>query len=343
MDKLSIIIPVYNTAEYLPRCIDSILDQTYPSFELILVNDGSSDNSGNICMAYARKDQRVRVIQKENGGVAAARNTGLDAATGSFVTFVDSDDWIEPDMYEQMMQTADRYCCDVVMCDCIKDFGYKQEIYTHDIRSGYYNYEQLKQEYYPRLLIMESIEYPPTISNWLILYRIRQSNSFYPSGLIRYVEGVRYSEDLLFGAEIMLNAKSFYYMKEACYYHYCMNTASASHTLVKDKWNDYLCLYRAAKERIRSARYDFSGQMDKMLLFFLYNAASDVIKTDVFSTGMKLRIVKEILDTTETKIMFQRIKISKLPIHWKLKIMTWLYKNRGIYPFILLRSLFHGK
>lgn len=342
MEKLSIIIPVYNAAKYLPRCIDSILNQTYPSFELILVDDGSSDGSSEICNEYAKRDARVRVIRQENRGVAAARNTGLDAAAGSFVTFVDSDDWIEPDMYEHLMQTADKYCCDVVMCDCVKEFGYKQEVYTHDIKPGHYDYEQLKQEYYPHLLIMENVEYPPTISNSLILYRIRLLDIQFPTGSIRYVEGVRYSEDLLFGAEIMLNAKSFYYMKGACYYHYCMNAASASHTFVRDKWNDYLRLYKAAQERIRSAEYDFSEQMDKMLLFFLYNAVGDVMKTDSLSTEMKLQAIKGILNTVETKNMFQRIKILELPIPWKLKIITFLYKYGGIYPFIL-RSLIHDK
>ena len=94
MPKVSIIVPIYNTAKFLPRCIDSILAQTFIDFELILVNDGSKDNSGNICDEYAKKDSRIVVIHQENGGGSSARNKGLDVAQGEWISFVDSDDYI---------------------------------------------------------------------------------------------------------------------------------------------------------------------------------------------------------------------------------------------------------
>ena len=101
--KISVIVPVYNVEKYLPRCIESILNQTYKDFELILVDDGSLDNSGKICDYYANKDSRVKVIHKKNEGPSLARNVGLDIAKGDFVSFVDSDDWIEETTYEQLM------------------------------------------------------------------------------------------------------------------------------------------------------------------------------------------------------------------------------------------------
>lgn len=96
MPKVSVIVPVYNTEKYLARCIDSILAQTFTDFELILVNDGSNDNSGKICDEYAAKDHRIVVIHKENGGVSSARNKGIDAAQGEWISFIDADDWIAP-------------------------------------------------------------------------------------------------------------------------------------------------------------------------------------------------------------------------------------------------------
>ena len=92
---ISVIVPVYNAEKYLCRCIDSILAQTYKDFELLLIDDGSKDSSGAICDEYAAKDSRVRVFHKENGGVGFARNVGLDHAQGDWVTFVDSDDWVD--------------------------------------------------------------------------------------------------------------------------------------------------------------------------------------------------------------------------------------------------------
>lgn len=105
MDKISVIIPVYRVEHYLARCVDSVLAQTYRNLEILLVDDGSPDGSGALCDAYAEQDSRVRVIHKENGGLSSARNAGIEAATGDYLAFVDSDDWIEPDTYEAMLQT----------------------------------------------------------------------------------------------------------------------------------------------------------------------------------------------------------------------------------------------
>ena len=106
---LSVIIPVYNVEEYLAKCVDSILNQSYTNLEVILVNDGSKDSSGSICDAFAQKDSRVRVIHKENGGLSSARNAGIEAAKGEYITFVDSDDWIEADAYAHLLELMQRY------------------------------------------------------------------------------------------------------------------------------------------------------------------------------------------------------------------------------------------
>lgn len=107
--RISVIVPVYNVEPYLPRCVDSILAQTYPNLEVILVDDGSRDGSGRICDAYAAKDSRVRVIHKSNGGLSSARNAGIEAADGEYLSFVDSDDWIEADTYGPMLALLETY------------------------------------------------------------------------------------------------------------------------------------------------------------------------------------------------------------------------------------------
>ncbi len=113
---ISIIIPVYNVEAYLRECVDSVLAQTYSDLEIILVDDGSTDGSAAICDEYATRDPRVRVIHKANGGLSDARNVGLDAATGDYIGFVDSDDWCEQRMFELLMQEAQAYDADIVVC-----------------------------------------------------------------------------------------------------------------------------------------------------------------------------------------------------------------------------------
>lgn len=320
---ISVIVPVYNSEKYLKRCIDSILNQTYKAIELILVDDGSPDNCGKICDEYAKKDKRVRVIHKTNAGVSAARNSGLEIASGNYATFVDSDDYIEPEMYSNMMEKVHQYNCDVVMCDCIKDFTDHSEIYTHDIRAGFYDKEQLVNEYYPHLLMMENIEYPATISNCLILFNRNKL------GNLRYVVGVRYSEDLLFGAQLVYNTDSFYYMKEQAYYHYYMNPTSATHKFTVDKWNDYKTLHFEINKYFSECEsFDFSHQIDLCLLFFVYNSVSNIFSADNLEREKKFEIVRNILGDNEVRRMFSNIKVLKLPISKKLKIVTIIYKYR---------------
>lgn len=112
---VSVIVPVYNVEEYLGRCVDSILAQTYTNLEVILVDDGAKDSSGSICDAYAGKDSRVKVIHKENGGLSSARNAGIDVARGAYLEFVDSDDWLEPDAVESLLSAALRYDTELVI------------------------------------------------------------------------------------------------------------------------------------------------------------------------------------------------------------------------------------
>ena len=122
--KVSVIIPIYNTAEYLPQCLESVMNQTLRELEIICINDGSTDGSPQILAEYALKDERIRVIHKENGGLVAARKTGVLAAKGTYLAFVDSDDWIEPDMYASLYQIAEERQVDMVTCGFFLEGNY---------------------------------------------------------------------------------------------------------------------------------------------------------------------------------------------------------------------------
>lgn len=126
MPAISIICPVYKAEEYLHRCVDSILAQTFTDFELLLINDGSPDKSGIICNKYAQMDSRVKVFHKENGGVASARQCGLDNAQGEYTIHADPDDWVEPTMLEELYAKTAEANADMVICDFYEEYKHKQ-------------------------------------------------------------------------------------------------------------------------------------------------------------------------------------------------------------------------
>lgn len=130
-DKISVIVPIYNVEKYLLKCIESIISQTYTNLEIILVNDGSPDNSRIICDEYSKKDHRIKVINKENGGLSDARNVGLDIATGDFISFIDSDDYIHEGYYETLIDLIIKFDADIAQCEFLK--VYDKATYNFDI------------------------------------------------------------------------------------------------------------------------------------------------------------------------------------------------------------------
>lgn len=125
---LSVIIPVYKVEKYLRRCLDSIVNQTYKNLEIILVDDGSPDNSGKICDEYAQKDKRIKVIHQKNKGLSGARNTGTEIARGEYVAYVDSDDWLDINMYEELILKLQQYQLDMVRCAAYASDGDVNEL-----------------------------------------------------------------------------------------------------------------------------------------------------------------------------------------------------------------------
>lgn len=331
MSKISIVVPVYNSGKYLDRCLKSIINQTYSNIEILLIDDGSTDNSLEICNQFAIKDKRIKVFHKENNGVSAARNDGIDYSTGDYIAFVDSDDYLELDMYDRMMKINDKFDCDIIMCDCYKESSLNKEIFSHNIRSGYYDRSMLIKEYFPTLLMTNSVDYPPTISNCVCLFKkdvIIKNN-------IRYEVGIRFSEDLLFGSKYMYYANSFYYMKHECLYHYTMNQNSVTHTYYKNKWENMKKLFLAIDDFFRNVNnYDFQRQIDLCLLYIVYHCIGNINQSDELKKDKRKNIMN-ILHDQHVKDMFHRLKINTLDVSWKLKLLTYIYKYK-FFSFLLL-------
>lgn len=152
--KVSIIIPVYNTEKYISKCIDSIIGQSFTDFDLILVNDGSTDNSGGICDNYALKDERISVVHKPNEGQSSARNAGLDIASGEYISFIDSDDWIDPDFYHKLLDYADAQGADIAACNLyVVNQWDETRPFTPDARSKVYSRGEAIEEIFSNKIL----------------------------------------------------------------------------------------------------------------------------------------------------------------------------------------------
>ena len=171
-EKITVIVPVYNVEHYLNKCLDSLINQTYKNLEIIVINDGSTDNSGKICQEYAQKDNRIIYIEKENGGQSEARNMGLDRMTGSYVTFVDSDDWVEPDYVEVLYNKLIEYQADIAVGNY---YSYNEQegiFYFHIFGDSYYEKVYDNVSIFENLYESQEMKSFSLISVWGKLYRV---------------------------------------------------------------------------------------------------------------------------------------------------------------------------
>jgi len=202
--KISIIVPVYQVEKYLRRCLDSIVNQTYKNLEIILIDDGSKDNSPAICDEYAKKDDRIKVLHQKNQGSSVARNQGLDVAIGKYIGFVDSDDWIEPNMYEELSSTLINSNADIAVTGCY-----------WETKDGSRELYLAPDKYYDAKTLLEGTvtdNQPSTSALWSKLFVKECFDE------IRFVPGVR-SQDNICMVEILgKNPKVVVLQK--CLYHY---------------------------------------------------------------------------------------------------------------------------
>lgn len=278
---ISVIVPVYNVAAYLRQCIESILRQTYTDLEVILVDDGSTDGCSAICDAYREKDPRVAVIHKENGGPVSARKAGMRMASGSYIAFVDADDWIELDMYGRMYQMMVGQDVDVVMCGRYEDMGKTQKRVFHGIKEGRYGKQDLLEDVYPRMVAGDAFfEWGLFPGLWDKLFR---------RGCIEHFqfavdERITMGDDAACVYPCLLNVDSIYVMHD-CLYHYRQTAASMVRQIQDPKVERerFRILYRSVDKSLEgyAGIYDLREQWKRYVLFLM------VPRADTLLTGME--------------------------------------------------------
>lgn len=237
---VSIIVPIYRAEKYLDKCIKSLLAQTMLNIEIILVDDGSPDSSGQICDDYARMDQRVKVIHQKNSGVSKARNHGIALATGEYIGFVDSDDWVSPNMYKILYLAGKAHHCDVVSCDFA---------YCFEDRAGWRMIEEKQpfphQETICHADFLEHI-YLPVIKGQIFtaLWNKIYAKSLLVENAITFPADIPLREDYYFYMDIFTYAERFLHIAEPLYFYRCY-PSSCSHRQFKDYFELSMALYES--------------------------------------------------------------------------------------------------
>lgn len=272
---LSVIVPVYNASVHLHKCIESILSQTYKNLDIILIDDGSSDNSGEICDRLAEIDGRIRVYHTENRGVVAARNYGVDIARGNVITFVDSDDWIEPDMYFYMLEIFDKYKPDIISSGIIYDDKYGYSKMEFDlILEGMYDREQIEKKIIPIMMYDIKEHKRAVISS--VCNKIIRKNLW--KMLTRGVDSkITYGEDAAVVYPCLAKAEKVFIINDA-WYHYCVNNSSMVHSFDTNSFKKFKLLsdYLEKVYKKLGIWAVMEGQLKEYVKHFLYPAIENI-------------------------------------------------------------------
>jgi glycosyltransferase involved in cell wall biosynthesis len=254
-DLISIIVPVYNMERYLDRCMSSILKQTYKNLEIILVDDGSTDSSPKMCDNYAVSDSRIKVVHKENGGLSDARNAGIRIATGDYIGYVDSDDWIELDMYERMHNACVENNAQLAVCRYFREYDNKT------INDGTERLEILDRNEILKIYITDKDGYMVYNSVWSKLFkRELVEGVIFPKG--------RNSEDIMYTTRAFCKLNKAVYI-DTCLYHYVIDRKDSIMNVDKTErmFKDELPFWR---EHIKCIRDNVSDDMGDLAAYYYY-------------------------------------------------------------------------
>lgn len=341
--KISIIIPVYNVEKYLPKCLDSIVNQTYKNLEIICVNDGSEDSSADILSRYAEQDSRFVLINKENEGVSVARNKALDAVSGEYIMFVDSDDWIDANTCELALNKALQQKADVVFWTYIREFSnvsLQKNIF--DKNEIIFEQREVEDKLYRRAfgLIGKELSHPENADAlctiWGKLYKtsiVRDNNIYFYD-----IRKIGTYEDGLFNLNIWSFVNKAVYMNMGLYHYRKDNAQSVTTSYKQNLFMQWQELFSVLNDIIKK------NNLDSKYIIALQNR----ICLSVIGLGLnilnggrgvkKVKEIKRIIGCEQYRKAYKQLTLKYFPIHWKL-FFFFAKHNMAFGVYIMLKCI----
>ena len=327
--RISVIVPVYNTENDLGNCIESILAQTFSDFELILIDDGSTDRSGEICDAYAAEDARVRVFHKENGGVSRARNLGIENARGEYLSFIDSDDYIRPKMYEELLGIAEKTGVDLIASD-IELNGKKLENRVPPDRI-------IKQ---PEIhdTVLPYFSFSDTVGTGAYTTMLIKRSVLEKNG-IRFYEDFAFQEDLMFVICVYANISSMYYLPKT-FYEYTTHPGGLYTAYRKGDGENFIKARKIILGFVEQYRIPIDqARFDNA---FLYNIGWFVFRTLHIQKGKeRKRLINSVLSADETLAACERL--AKTAVSFDRRIAAAIAQKKIGKAIFLIKFVHSGK
>lgn len=341
--KVSIIVPIFNMEAYLDRCLMSLLEQNLADIEIVAVNDGSQDLSLKILQDYAQRDSRIKVINKENGGVSAARNEGVLAARGQYIGFVDPDDWVHLSMYEEMYQTAVQEDADIVMCTYIREF----ETHSNEKRflmpdKQTYRSVEVQENMLRRLVgpVKEEVANPEYLDAWGTVWSKLYRSELLKDNHLKFLDlsVIGSNEDTLFNIHAFYYANSFVFLNRPFYHYWRENAAS-----ITSKYNPLLVekfekLYAAIQSFLaeKELSHDFEIALNNRISINVLGQGLNIMNDrDDTSMREKLRLINKLLKNEKVSHSLRRFQLDYCPFIWKTFFLCAKLKLSAAIYFML--------
>ena len=332
MPKVSIIVPVYNVEKYLNRCVSSLVRQTLQDIEILLVDDGSPDLSPMLCDQWRVRDSRIKVIHKKNEGLGYARNSGLSIASSEYVAFVDSDDYVELDMYQKLYEECKEYNLDCIYSE-----------FNVDDYPGFRVIPREEQEYIGRSNIerlrLDIVGAEPSFISG-VKYHCSSCKGLYSLKLIK-AHQIEFESEREYISEDMLFNLSFLYYSERVkivpykFYHYCLNGSSLTHVYRPDRWEKLLKMLSILDD---DSKYEDKAELKlrvkRTAIFYTMTALKQEKKRLDISFWQKVKVVNTIGNNPVITEYIKDYPISKLPMKWMVYSLVLKYHLLGWFFFL---------
>jgi glycosyltransferase involved in cell wall biosynthesis len=335
---VSVIVPIYNVEKYLEQCLLSIVNQTYYNLEIILVNDGSTDNSFKIIDNFKEKDQRIKVFNQINQGNSAARNTGLNSALGDFIMFVDSDDWIAESICSQLVDTIIEYNADVVLTSFNYEYEYKS-IPSKLFKSKLVFEKSDYIKFYRKILgpTKKELSKPADLDKLSTVWGKLYKSTLIKNNKVQFedIKLIGAGEDLLFNLEVLINAKTAICLPNSLYHYRKINLTSFTKHFkpnLFNKWSEALFQkIRALTENDNELKIAFNN---RIILSIIQLGLNEIRNPKGYSD--RIKNIKQILNDPLYRTAYKQLELKYFPLHWKLFFAFAKYKIVvGVYVMLL--------